>query len=145
MKNRIRLFAIALCITGSALAESSAVLTPQDVVALQLPDLCITSAAHHEASSKLRREAISAALFRATSIRTESRPISSPCEQIPRASRKSTSRCSLSQRATNSPWFLTFRGPMRPAFTSPTSRLNEPNAPLRGHARRRHRCVSERP
>ena len=52
MKTLTRLLIIVLCAAGGALAESSAVLTPPDVAALRLPDVRITSARHHEASTK---------------------------------------------------------------------------------------------
>ena len=52
MNGLTRLFIIAVCFTGWALAESSPVFAPQDVLALQLPDVRITSAVHLEPSTE---------------------------------------------------------------------------------------------
>lgn len=52
MTKPVGLLIVFLCACGSAFAESSALLAPPDVAALQLPDVRITSATHHEASTE---------------------------------------------------------------------------------------------
>jgi len=51
MRNLLVLFTVLLVAAAGAAAESTAILTPTEVSALQLPDVRITSVKHHEASA----------------------------------------------------------------------------------------------